>query len=129
MKNIFLLLIFCSSLASLRAQDPQKVKLVYVAYITKQLNLTPEEAEKFWPLHNQFEAEVNKCNQPNLTELQVQEAVLNVKKKYVTGFTKILGDTRTNDMFKLRREFMQRLRDRIKMRQQNRPNKPGGSKP
>jgi Skp family chaperone for outer membrane proteins len=80
MKSIVTVFIFCLFFAGAQAQDAQKIKLIYVAYITKQLSLTPEEAEKFWPLHNQFEQEVNKCNQPNLTELQIQEAVLNVKK-------------------------------------------------
>jgi Skp family chaperone for outer membrane proteins len=129
MKSIVTVFIFCLFFAGAQAQDAQKIKLIYVAYITKQLSLTPEEAEKFWPLHNQFEQEVNKCNQPNLTELQIQEAVLNVKKKYEPGFVKILGDKRTNDMFRQRREFMQRLRDRVKQRQQNGQARPGRNKP
>ncbi len=33
-----------------------KLKSMKIAYITQELNLTPAEAEKFWPLYNEFEA-------------------------------------------------------------------------
>ena len=38
-------------------QDPkvkQKIQAARVAYITDQLALTPEEAEKFWPIYREF---------------------------------------------------------------------------
>ena len=39
------------------AQDPNvksKIQAARVAYITDQLALTPEEAEKFWPIYREF---------------------------------------------------------------------------
>src|SRR6187402_1009585 len=38
-------------------QDPNvrsKIQAARVAYITDQLALTPEEAEKFWPIYREF---------------------------------------------------------------------------
>lgn len=32
----------------------ERVKALKVAYITKALNLTSEEAEKFWPIYNEY---------------------------------------------------------------------------
>ena len=32
----------------------EKIQALYVAYVTQQLALTPDEAQKFWPLHTQF---------------------------------------------------------------------------
>ncbi|PQJ73479.1 sensor of ECF-type sigma factor [Polaribacter butkevichii] len=32
----------------------EKIKALKVSYITEQLNLTPEEAEKFWPIYNAY---------------------------------------------------------------------------
>ena len=36
----------------------QKIQALYVAYITQELNLNATEAEKFWPLHKQFDSEL-----------------------------------------------------------------------
>ncbi|WP_396197039.1 sensor of ECF-type sigma factor [Flavobacterium sp.] len=33
----------------------EKVKALKVAYITDELNLTPEEAQRFWPIYNAFD--------------------------------------------------------------------------
>lgn len=36
------------------------IEAIKVAYITKQLNLSAEEAQKFWPVHNAYMAELKK---------------------------------------------------------------------
>ena len=33
----------------------ERVEAMKVAFITKRLNLTPEEAEKFWPIYNEYQ--------------------------------------------------------------------------
>jgi len=35
--------------------DFEKIKAKKIAYLTDALNLTPAEAEKFWPVYNEFE--------------------------------------------------------------------------
>ncbi|NLU37444.1 MAG: hypothetical protein GXX78_00980 [Bacteroidales bacterium] len=35
--------------------DYEKFKAKKIAYITEAINLTPAEAEKFWPVYNEFE--------------------------------------------------------------------------
>ena len=37
-----------------RAKD----QALYVAYITQQLSLTEDEAQRFWPVHKQFDDEI-----------------------------------------------------------------------
>jgi hypothetical protein len=40
-------------------QDPkaqEKIKAARIAFITERLGLTPAEAEKFWPIYNEFAA-------------------------------------------------------------------------
>jgi len=39
-----------------RAEIEKAMKARKIAYISAELELTPEEAEKFWPVYNQFEA-------------------------------------------------------------------------
>lgn len=36
-------------------EDIEKIKTLKVAYFTEHLALSPEEAEKFWPIYNQHE--------------------------------------------------------------------------
>jgi len=36
-------------------EDLEKIKTLKVAYFTEHLALSPEEAEKFWPIYNQHE--------------------------------------------------------------------------
>jgi Skp family chaperone for outer membrane proteins len=37
--------------------DFEKFKSQKIAFITEKLNLTPKEAQEFWPVYNQFEKE------------------------------------------------------------------------
>lgn len=102
----------------------QKVEALYVAYMTKELNLTADDAQKFWPVHSQYDNEIRtlKLDAP---ELERQQAVLNIKKKYQDRFTRILGAERTNDFFIKDGEFRKKLIERLKkMRQQNQLGRP-----
>ena len=132
MKKILLITtIFMGSLFAATAQDDQagndnnnrqeKIKALYVAYITQQLNLTEAEAQKFWPLHAQFESDI-KAVKPDLPELDKQQAVLNIKKKYQENFNRILGPNRCERFFQMDGEFKRKLLDKIrKQREMQRP--------
>jgi hypothetical protein len=105
----------------------QKIKALYVAFITQQLKLTEDEAQKFWPVHMQFDTEMQENHKNQANALQMEEGALAIKKKYNDKFIKILGADRTNLFFEKDREFRHemigRLRDRMMKR---RPGKRGG---
>ena len=100
----------------------EKIKALYVAYVTQQLQLTPEEAQKFWPVHTQFETDL-KAVKKDLPELTKEQARLDIKKKYQDNFVKILGNNRCERFFKMNEEFKRKLRDRLQ-KQRNNPNRP-----
>ena len=100
----------------------EKIKALYIAYISQQLYLTPAEAEKFWPIHAQYETDIRAVNKTDVNELDVQQAVLNVKKKYQPSFAKILGTERSNNFYKKDAEFRKKLVDRLKKMRQQRSN-------
>ena len=104
----------------------EKIKALYIAYISQQLSLTPAEAEKFWPAHTQYEADLQQINKGNLPELDRQQAVLNVKKKYQNNFNKIIGNERCNNFYKQDAEFRKKLVDRLKQMRQQRQNNNAG---
>ena len=134
MKRILLILsIFFGGIQLVHAQDQpgdemkkeQKIQALYIAYITKELKLTEDEAQRFWPVHTQFYSEIRSVD-PNLPELDKKQATLNIAKRYQDKFTKILGTNRSNDFFRIDEGFRRKLIERLhKMRQQNNPRRPG----
>jgi hypothetical protein len=127
MKKILLITtILMGSLFAAKAQDDQpgdeakrqeKIKALYVAYITQELNLNADEAQKFWPLHAQFETDI-KAVKSDMPELEKQQTVLNIKKKYQENFNRILGPKRCERFFRMDGEFKRKLLDRIRKQQQ-----------
>lgn len=103
------------------SMQEHKIESLYIAYISKELKLTESEAEKFWPVHNEYDSEL-KASSTTLSELDRQQAVLNIKKKYQPRFSKIIGAERTDQFFKVDGEFRKKLLERIrKSRKQQEP--------
>jgi hypothetical protein len=98
----------------------EKIKALYVAYITQKLNLTPDEAQQFWPVHLQYDNEIQAINRSGLKEIDKEEAVLKIKKKYAASFTKILGAERYNQFNIHDRAFRDKIKERLRDMQQKR---------
>ena len=50
--------------SGIKAQDPddtraEKIQSLKIAFITQKLQLTPDEAQKFWPVYNQYDNEIH----------------------------------------------------------------------
>ncbi len=129
MKQILLYMaIFIGSISVASAQNDQpkqgqRVEALYIAYITKEINLTEDEAQRFWPIHAQFDAEIKTANL-NQNELERQQTTLNIRKKYQDRFVKIIGVDRTNTFFKTDAAFRDKMIDVLRKRRQQ--NKNGG---
>jgi hypothetical protein len=131
MKHLLLYIsIFIGSISACFAQPAngnqkgQKAQALYIAYITRELNLTEDEAKTFWPIHGQYDAEIKTANQ-NENELERQQQALNIKKKYQDRFIKVLGVDRTNNFFKINTGFNEKLVEMLRKRRQQ--NKAGGN--
>lgn len=67
MKKLFFLAFLLSGI-TIYAQHPQKanpdkldrekIESMKVAFLTEKMDLTPEEAQKFWPIYNQYKNEM-----------------------------------------------------------------------
>lgn len=111
----------------------QKIQALYVAFMTKELKFTEDEAQRFWPIHSQYENEM-KGLRKEMDELDRQQAMLDIKKKYQDRFSKVLGPARTDEFYRKDNEFRKQMIDRLKkIRQQrmengnNRPFRRGGN--
>ncbi len=67
MKTIFTILLITISLHGFSQDDErrERIKALKVAFLTEQLNLTSQEAQKFWPIYNEFEEKEQKLRREN----------------------------------------------------------------
>ena len=126
-KNILLLLIMFGSLNLVSAQENpnqqgEKVQALKIAFITQKLQLTSGEAEKFWPVYNQYENEIKslRSEKQNGDVLENEEKLLNIRKKYKPSFEKIIGPEKANQLFSAEKEFRNVLIKRLKNHNQQR---------
>lgn len=89
-----------------------------IQFITKKLDLTPAEAEKFWPVYNeQKEASRRLMQEKKDDEIEFQEAILNVRKKFKKDLMPILKtEDRVNLALKVDRELLNKMRNEMMRR-------------
>ncbi len=124
-KSLLIILIFFSGFTTLYAQDDtdprgEKIKALKIAFITQKLNLTADEAQKFWPVYNQYDQEVRGVDRKDV--MKSDQQLLDIRKKYQSSFEKILGPQRLNRLFNAERDFREVLIRRLKDRQSQRLN-------
>jgi len=116
-------------------QNRQKIKILKTAYITNALNLTPHEAEKFWPIYNMYTNKIQTLKMSiegglqhkiqlaggidNMSNNQAQKlidtALLNERKitdnkiKLVQELSKIISAKKIIQLKKAEREFNRRI--------------------
>ena len=102
---------FClPSMAQMRQQRQPGAGLqaLKIAFITKRLNLTPEEAEKFWPIYNRYSGEVRQAYiiyRDDKNELKLDETLLDIRKKYSVEFLKAISPEKINEFFRAEKDF------------------------
>lgn len=140
-KIILFLLISTAAIATINAQDntgnqqrPKQekranIEALKVAFITRELNLTAEEAQKFWPVHNGYIEELKKIRKENMdNEIGFEEKALTIRKKAYADFKKVLGsDERANKVFKSEKSFNNMMRKELMNRKIK--NKPADQQP
>lgn len=69
-KIVLAILMISLSISGINAQQNkrEKLKAYKTAFITQHLDLTPKEAEKFWPIYNIFEKEMFQLKVLNLRD-------------------------------------------------------------
>ena len=143
-KIITLLLIFISTFAF--AQNDKKmerIKALRVAFISTKLDLSPEEAQKFWPIFNKFDEEQLELRKQNklvmfklkpqnatsvssnemdklLEESELIEANLqNNRKQFVKNLKGVISPQKILQLKQLEDDFKSKLMQQIKNRKRN----------
>ena len=125
------------------------IESIRIAYITRQLNLTPEESQVFWPVYNQYQDEMQafkkgrrlemqdaKRNFDVLSDQEVAEVVddmvamkqqeLDLFLRYHEEFKKILPIRKVAKLYKAESEFTQKLLNRLNQNRQQQQQRNGG---
>lgn len=122
----------------------ERVKALRVAYISDRLELTPDEAQKFWPVFNQFDDkqfELNREkrklmfklrpeNSSNLSEKEsaelmaeddrIETEIQNNKKQLVKNLQGVIPNQKILMLRQIEIEFKQKLLKQIKNRRESR---------
>lgn len=153
MKRLILMLFIATFALNLNAQPPKrgdgkrdfdkesfqkKITTHKIAFITVKLDLSQEEAMKFWPIFNKYDAELKAIRDRNcpmverdttkrpmrpdfskLSETQAREILNNhlkmekeiiaVKEKYAKEFEKAIPVQKVTTLYFLEKEFMGKL--------------------
>jgi len=111
--------------------DKEKFKSMKIAYMTDKLSLTPAEAQKFWPVYNQYtekKATIYKefrkekkemTSDKELTDSEVEKIVnqrivikqkeLDLEKEYLAQFKKVLPIKKVAKLYRAEENFKKDL--------------------
>ena len=115
----------------------KKIEIQKIAFITKSLDLSSEEAQVFWPVYNNFSDEMKsikekirdnmssmKKDRSSLTEKQVgeimeqkfkmEQMVLDIKVKFNKEFQKVISNKQIAALYHAEKEFKKELLNKIK---------------
>lgn len=115
----------------------EKIDRLKIAFITTELNLTSEEAEKFWPIYNESETKIKELRKANrkieqelrdnyetmtneeakkkmATIFENDEKETALRKEYAEKFSKVIGEKRALKLLSLEHEFRRELLVRLK---------------
>ena len=103
---------------AMNKEQRERLELFSIQFITKKLNLTPAEAEKFWPVYNeQKAASRNLMQTAKEDEIAFQEAMLVIRKKFKKDLMSILkSEERVNLALKVDRDLLNRMRNEMMRR-------------
>lgn len=91
-----------------------------IAYITKELKLTPAEAQRFFPLYNLYNEEMWELKKEKRRQKQdvisFDAKEVDIKKQYRIEFAKVIGQTRSSQFFQVVEDFNEMLRNALKNR-------------
>lgn len=109
--------------------DQEKLEAARVAFITNRLNISPDQAEKFWPLFNQYTEkrtelmkrirEINKSGEGTLSDaraneliaerFKVQEELMVLEKSFLGHIVSVISPSQAFRLSEANRQFTRHL--------------------
>lgn len=112
-----------------RSYDREKLESARIAFITNRLDLRPEQAEKFWPLFNQYNEQrsaimetlvsLNRTSMDNMSDAQAKEIIqkrlshqqkmLDLEVAFMESITKVISPKQAVQLSGVNREFTRQI--------------------
>ena len=122
-----------------KGERKEKVEAMKIAYLTNKLELSPTEAQQFWPVFNEFEAKIqairqsrrkdSREGQDNLdqlsdkeveslidSEVALRQKELDVMKEYHSKFKAVLPIRKVAKLYRAQEDFKRELLKKIQER-------------
>jgi Spy/CpxP family protein refolding chaperone len=122
-------------------QKKEKVEAMKIGFITQQMDLTPEEAQKFWPVYNQMNNEIEslrkerqlsrenvKDNFETMTDPEFEKLIndeiasrqkeFDIQKKYVAQFKAVVPIKKVAQFYRAEEQFKRKLLEKIQEKKQ-----------
>jgi ABC-type uncharacterized transport system substrate-binding protein len=129
---LFVLLLSLQGFAQ-TVSTKESLEAMKVSFITQKINLTPEEAQVFWPIYNQYETELDalrkkrKDDKATVTddeklvdgEIIFRQQELDIIKKYHAQFKKILPIKKVALLYKAQEDYKKELLKQIQEKARN----------
>jgi hypothetical protein len=112
----------------------ERLESAKIAFLTQRIDLSSREAEKFWPVYNQYQNELKALMQQRKGDMQKQDQlsandqidrqldmeskVLELKKRYTREFGKVLSPEKIVSLFQAERDFKNELIKELRERKQ-----------
>ncbi|MEI6815883.1 MAG: hypothetical protein WCL14_04670 [Bacteroidota bacterium] len=129
-------LVFTDSYSQRPGKADDRIESFKIAFITKRLDLSSDEATKFWPIYNQYQEELKTIREKNKKELLnahtnietmsdndinkvlddwvvFKQNELNLTKKFLPQFKSALPVRKVAKLFKAEEDFKSELIKRI----------------
>ena len=108
---IIFLLVTSLSFSQGFKEKREKVKALKVAYITEQLELTTDEAQKFWPIYNTFDDKQGELRHEKMKSILDRFKPGNVEKLSEKDASNSLAQMEKieEDLFNLKKKFIKDL--------------------
>ena len=123
-----------NSNAQTKKPNSREIEAIKIGYITRRLELTPEESQKFWPVYNQYQKELSLFNQQK-KQARIQNAnnpnqlidddfsfdtkILEMRKKYRFKFNQVISDEKVKRLYIAERDFREELIKQLRQRREN----------
>ncbi|MEI6311906.1 MAG: hypothetical protein WCP57_06590 [Bacteroidota bacterium] len=130
---LFIYVVIAQAQSTNPSQRKEKIEAMRNAYITSQMNLTPEEAQKFWPVYNEYHTELDNLERPLKSigktidqmseteakqfiykELELENQRYAINKKFADKFLLIISAKKLIKLKQAEREFKKMMIEQLK---------------
>ncbi len=112
--------------------EMERLESAKIGFLTQKLDLSPREAEKFWPVYNQYQKELRALAKERMAErkadqqesaderlneqMEMESRMLEIRKKYTREFSKVISSEKVLHLYEAEKEFRRELIKRLQER-------------